>query len=381
MARLRSVVLPAGKGQRVLLIVNINYCDCITDGLSVSLGVSTLVGITNLDIVYQKYESGQNNDSGKIIESCKVSDKRKGQLGLVMRRNLDIGTLRTFITVVEMAGVTRAANKLHLTQSAVSMQLKRLEELVGISLLTRDSRGMCATTEGMQLLSYAKKLVQVNDEALGRLLQRAEGGEVRFGVSNDIVEPHVPRILKQFVQNYPQVSVRLFCKHSAKLLERFKAGKLDVIITTELHSGQDCKQLLERDLIWTGAVRGNGWRQDTLPLAFTRLCMFRKPAIESLDAAGISWVDAVDSGNNFDAGAIACAADIGIRADIRGFKPRGMAEVDDTDNRLPNLPTYFLNLYTAEPVGSSNDKVIQEFARLVEDAFTVELEKDQPAPA
>ena len=58
-----------------------------------------------------------------------------------------------------------------------------------------------------------------------------------------------------------------------------------------------------------------------------------------------------------------------------------MAEVDDTDNRLPNLPTYFLNLYTAEPVGSSNDKVIQEFARLVEDAFTVELEKDQPAPA
>ena len=71
-----------------------------------------------------------------------------------------------------MAGVTRAANKLHLTQSAVSMQLKRLEDLVGMPLLVRDTSGMRATTEGEQLLSYAKRLVELNDEALGRLLQR-----------------------------------------------------------------------------------------------------------------------------------------------------------------------------------------------------------------
>jgi len=293
-----------------------------------------------------------------------------------MLRNLDIGTLRTFITVVEMAGVTRAANKLHLTQSAVSMQLKRLEELVGISLLTRDSRGMVPTTEGEQLLSYAKRIVKLNDDTLGRLLQRDHGGEVRFGVPHDIVEPHVPKILKQFVQTYPHASVKLFCKHSANLLERFRAGKLDVIITTELESGAGCKQLLERDLVWTGASHGRAWRQEPLPLAFTRICMFRKPAIAALDLAGISWIDAVDSGNNFDSGAIACAADLGIRADIRGFKARGMAEVNDTDDRLPKLPTYFVNLYTAEPVGGTNDKVIQEFGRLIDDAFAQELEND-----
>jgi len=294
-----------------------------------------------------------------------------------MLRNLDISTLRTFITVVDMAGVTRAANKLHLTQSAVSMQLKRLEDLVGMSLLVRDTSGMRATTEGEQLLSYAKRLVELNDEALGRLLQRNDGGEVRFGVPNDIVEPHIPQILKQFVQTYPRASVRLFCKHTAKLQERFRAGKLDVIITTELDTGTGCRQLLERDLVWTGASHGRAWRQDPLPLAFTRICVFRKPAIAALDAAGISWVDAVDSGNNHDSGAVACAADLGIRADIRGFKARGMAEVDDTENRLPKLPTYFVNLYTAESVGGANDKVIQEFARLIEDAFADELEKDR----
>ena len=293
-----------------------------------------------------------------------------------MPRNLDIGILRTFITVVEMAGVTKAANKLHLTQSAVSMQLKRLEETLGISLVKRDSRGMRATADGEQLLDNARKLVALNDETLSSLQRRDDGGEVRFGVSNDIVEPHVPGILKQFVQTYPRASVRLFCKHSAKLLDRFRAGKLDVIITTELETSPGGKKLLERDLVWTGAIHGRAWRQEPLPLAFTRICMFRKPAIAALEAAGISWVNAVDSGNNFDSGAIACAADLGIRADIRGFKAPGMAEVIDTDNRLPRLPTYFVNLYAAQRVGAANDKVIQEFTRLIENAFTVELEQE-----
>lgn len=291
-----------------------------------------------------------------------------------MLRNLDIATLRTFITVVEMAGVTRAANKLHLTQSAASMQLKRLEEMVGLTLLTRDSRGMCVTTEGEQLLVAARKLVAMNDETFGQLMQRSDAGEVRFGLTPDIVHPHVPGILKQFVQTYPRASVRLFCKHSSKLLERFKAGKLDVLITTELATGAGGKKLLERDLVWTGAIQGRAWRCDPLPLAFTRICMFREPAIAALDAAGISWVNAVDSGNNFDSGAIACAADLGIRADIGGFTAAGMAEVMDIDNRLPRLPSYCVNLYSAKRVGATNDTVIQEFTRLIESAFAMELE-------
>jgi len=214
-----------------------------------------------------------------------------------MARNFDIGTLRSFITVVELAGVTRAANKLHLTQSTVSMQLKRLEELVGLSLLTRNYSGMCTTPDGEHFLSYARRLVELNDEALGRLPQRAEGGVVRFGVSPDIVEPHVRRILKQFVQAYPRVSVRLFCKHSVKLLERFNAGKLDVIITTEKSSSTACTVLLERDLVWTGAIDGKAWRLDPLPLTFTRICMFRKTSIFMFRALSKSTMWTIDCPN------------------------------------------------------------------------------------
>lgn len=292
-----------------------------------------------------------------------------------MIRNFDIGTLRAFIAVVEMAGVTRAANKLHLTQSAVSMQLKRLEEMVGLSLLTRDHRGMRTTADGEQFLSYARRLVDLNDQTLNGLPKRSDGGEVRFGVSPDIIEPHIPGILKQFVQAYPRASVRLFCKHSTRLLERFYAGKLDIIITTEPNSGSDCVKLLERDLVWTGAINGIAWREDPLPLTFTRICMFRKPTIAALDSAGISWVDAVDSGNNLVAEALACVADLGVKADIRGFKAPGMEEVNDVDNRLPGLPNYFINLYTARGADAPNDKVIQDFAQLIETAFALEAEK------
>lgn len=291
-----------------------------------------------------------------------------------MTRNLDVATLRTFITVVDTRGVTRASNKLHMTQSAVSMQLKRLEETMGCVLLTRNNSGMCPTADGEQLLSYARRLVAINDEAVERLLQRDEGGEVRFGVPPDVVEPHVPGILKRFVKTFPQASVRLFCKHSADLLDRFRSGKLDVIITTEQNTHPGCTMLLERDLVWTGAVQGRAWMQDPLPLAFTRISRFRSSAIAVLDDAGISWVNALDSGNNTYSATVACAADLGIRADIQGFKAPGMQEVADTDNRLPKLPTYFVNLYVTDSAGTANDAAILELARLIEREFSVSVQ-------
>jgi DNA-binding transcriptional LysR family regulator len=286
-----------------------------------------------------------------------------------MTRNLDVATLRTFITVVDTRGVTRASNKLHMTQSAVSMQLKRLEETMGCALLKRNSSGMCPTAAGEQLLSYARRLVRLNDEAVERLLQRDEVAEVRFGVPPDVVEPHVPGILKRFVQRYPHASVRLFCKHSADLLDRFRRGKLDVIITTEQNTHPACRQLLQRDLVWTGAVNGRAWLQDPLPLAFTRISMFKASAIAALDAAGIAWVNALDSGNNTYSATVACAADLGIRADIQGFEASGMQEVNDPGQRLPALPTYFVNLYVAEPAGTSSDAAFLDLAHMIEAQF------------
>ena len=283
-----------------------------------------------------------------------------------MLRNFDIGTLRTLVTVVDLAGVTKAANQLNLTQSTVSMQLKRLEETIGMPLVVRDGRSMSATQQGEQLVSYARKLVAMNDEAVDRLINRDSGGELRSGVPHDIIEPHIPAILKQFVHAFPGVSVSLVVDNTRTLLPKFEAGLIDVVLTTELEASVGATLLLERDLVWTGAIDGRAWMQDPLPLGLTENCVFRKPVIAALDEAGIRWVDALGLGQNYDSGSVACAADLGIRADIDGFRPPGMGPVSDTFGRLPKLPRYRMNMYISD---GPNREIADVFSRLIRKAF------------
>ena len=111
-------------------------------------------------------------------------------------RNLDITTLRSFVAVADSGGVTRAAGFLHLTQSAVSMQLKRLEEMLGLSLLDRSGRGIALTASGEQLLVYARRMIALNDEVIGKLTDQAFEGQLTLGVPHDVVYPAVPQVLK-----------------------------------------------------------------------------------------------------------------------------------------------------------------------------------------
>ena len=127
-------------------------------------------------------------------------------------RNLDMTTLRSFVAVADSGGVTRAAGFLHLTQSAVSMQLKRLEELLAVDLFDRSGRSIALTAEGEQLLVFARRMLALNDEAVRRLTDQAYEGEITLGVPHDIVYPAIPRVLKQFhalVPPQPQIHAGL----------------------------------------------------------------------------------------------------------------------------------------------------------------------------
>lgn len=266
-----------------------------------------------------------------------------------MQRNLDIGTLRALVTVVDMAGVIRAANKLHLTQSTVSMQIKRLEETLGVTLLQRDGRTVKPTRKGEQLVKYAKKLVAINDETIDRLTNIDHNGELRFGVPMDLAAAYIPEILKRFVHDYPQVTLSLTIDNTNILHEKFLAGKLDLIFTTEFEIGPKGQNLLCTDLVWTGAVGGKAWLKDPIPLAFTPECVFNSPAVTALESVGIGWVDALQDINySFDSSSIAVAADLAIRADIGGFIAPGTEQIIDEENRLPVLPRYQVNAYVTD---------------------------------
>ncbi len=126
-----------------------------------------------------------------------------------MPRNLDLTALRSFVAVADAGGVTRAAGFLNLTQSAVSMQIKRLEETLDLALLDRSARRVALTAAGEQLLGYARWMLALNDEVFGRLTHDDFEGEVVLGVPHDIVYPAIPQVLQRFSAEFPRMRVTL----------------------------------------------------------------------------------------------------------------------------------------------------------------------------
>src|SRR5574343_270253 len=157
--------------------------------------------------------------------------------GVMMGRVLDLVALRSFVAVADSGRVTRAAGLLNLTQSAVSMQLKRLEEALDLGLFARAARKLTLTPEGEQLLGFARRMLALNDEALARLTSASFEGEIRLGVPHDIVYPAIPGILKRLAGQYPRVRINLVWSFTLLLKEGFQRGELDVILTTEENPG------------------------------------------------------------------------------------------------------------------------------------------------
>lgn len=280
-------------------------------------------------------------------------------------RNLDVTTLRSFVAVADAGGVTRAAGYLHLTQSAVSMQLKRLEEMLGLQLLDRSGRGVTLTAAGEQMLVYARRMVTLNDEVMERLTDQAYEGEIVLGVPHDIVYPAIPQVLKQFHAAFPRVKVQLLSLYTRGLKEMFDRGECDLILTTENGAGAGAETLCRKPLRWVGAPEGIAWRQRPLKLAFGRLCSFRPKVVEALDASDIPWEVVVETESDRTIEATV-SADLAIHTMIEGTEPPHLVRIDH-GGALPELPEQMINLYC----GPGNAGVVRDaLAGLLRRAFT-----------
>lgn len=262
-----------------------------------------------------------------------------------MPRNLDLTALRSFVTVAETGGVTRAAGQLNLTQSAVSMQLKRLEDALGQPLLDRSGRGIALTAQGEQLLGYGRRMLALNDEVWARMRDEQFEGEILLGVPHDIVYPHIPGVMQRFAAEYPRVRIQLVSSYTLALKKRFARGELDVILTTENSLSEGGETLCNLHLTWVGAPGGTAWRARPLRLAFEDGCIFRGPVQKALDEADIPWEMAVtsDSTRTIDA---SVSADLAVHANLVGNSVPYM-EVIDHGGALPRLPVFNINLYLA----------------------------------
>ncbi|MCP5089170.1 MAG: LysR family transcriptional regulator [Rhodobacteraceae bacterium] len=278
-----------------------------------------------------------------------------------MARNLDMTALRSFVAVAETGGVTRAAGQLHLTQSAVSMQLKRLEESLGQSLLDRSGRSIALTAQGELLLSYGRRLLALNDEVWNRMTDQVYEGELTFGVPHDIVYPHVPNVLKRFAAEYPRVKVSLVSSFTTGLKEMYLSGKADVILTTESGADPGAVKLVDLNLVWHGAKGGSAWKTRPLQLAFVKQCIFRPIMQKALDEAGIDWEMRVESDSAMTVEA-SLSADLAVHASLRGTAPY-LEEVDH-GGTLPELPQFQINMMVAPEANAPLAGKLAEMVRM-----------------
>src|ERR1700741_1672917 len=231
-----------------------------------------------------------------------------------MTAMLDIDQLRTFIAISETGSFTKAAEAVNKTQSAVSMQMKRLEERLERPIFVRDGRASKLTDDGQRLLDYARRIVKLNIETLAAFSDGELSGRVRLGVPDDYADRYLPEIMARFSHSYPAVELSVICEPSVDLLERIDANELDLAIITNCESKRASETFRRERLLWVTSNRHSTHLEERMPLALGRpSCVWRRSAIECLEAGGRPYRVLFTSANS---GAVAAAVLSGLAVSV-----------------------------------------------------------------
>jgi len=222
--------------------------------------------------------------------------------------DLQLDWLRAFVAAVDAGSLTAAGRHVHRSQSALSMQIAKLEQAVGRAVLVRTPRRLDLTAAGRELLGHARRLVALHDEAVQAMRSGALRGRLRVGVPEDYAVPYLAPVLREFAQRHAGVELGLACEQSTLLIPRVQRGEIDIAVVTRDRAGRG-RPLFEEPLAWVGAPRFQAWRATPLPVALyeagsrarraalAALAVYRRPyriVCESSSPAGM--LAAVESG-------------------------------------------------------------------------------------
>ncbi|GAB2178292.1 LysR family transcriptional regulator [Dongia sp. agr-C8] len=204
-----------------------------------------------------------------------------------MPHDLQLDWLRCFVAVVDTGSLSAAAPELYRSQSAVSMQLKKLEQALGHRVLDRGARRMALTREGQALLTYARRILDLHAEAKAAVGEgEALSGRVRLGVPDDYAAKYLTPVLKRFAPRHAQVEIELTCEQSTALIPRVAKGEVDLALV----SRQDARAgtlLFHEPLVWVGSPQFQLWRHDPLPIAvYEETSLARRHAVKALAQQG-----------------------------------------------------------------------------------------------
>jgi DNA-binding transcriptional LysR family regulator len=280
--------------------------------------------------------------------------------------NLDVDLLKTFLAIADNGSFTRAADEVHKTQSAVSMQMKRLEELVGTTLFAKDGRMSRFTQDGERLVDYARRIVAINDEAIFAFAKPDLTGTIKFGTPDDYAERFLPEILARFARTHPMVTVDVECLGSGELFERCKRGEMDLSLVTHSCDILTQEPVRREKLVWVTSTRHHAHMAEVLPLAVSHAgCGWRSMVLRALDGQQRKFRVAYSTPNsNAVNAAVLQGLAVGAIPELC-LRP-GMRILTEKDG-FPSLGTFDIGL--VRKPGKAN-KAIEALARHVTESLS-----------
>jgi DNA-binding transcriptional LysR family regulator len=276
-----------------------------------------------------------------------------------MTTTLDLDQLRTFVAIAESGSFTRAADVVHKTQSAVSMQMRRLEERIGKPIFTRDGRMSKLSEDGERLLGYARRMVRLSDETIAAFDETELTGSVRLGTPDDYADRFLPEILARFARSNPRVEVSVFCEPSLTLMEMARTADIDLAIVTACGE-METEVLRQEPLLWVTSSAHRIEEEEVLPLALSKPpCIWRTAGLDSLAAIGRKYRVLYTSGNST---AISAAVLAGLAVTVvaeSALRP-GMRVLSEAEG-FPRLPSCEIGIVRSwnRPTSALVDKLAE----------------------
>ncbi len=288
--------------------------------------------------------------------------------GLVTNTPLiELDLLKTLVAISETGNFSAAAERVGRTPSAVSMQVKRLEEIVGQSVFDRGPRAVSLTVAGEKLLAHGRKLLAENRQIMAQFASPDMVGEVRLGMFDDVAERYMPGILRQFNDHWPGISILTRIENSKELAGQVMAGKLDVAIisaTSSYFDNMPVEKLATEDIVWAGLKGGAAGRCRPLPVtSWEDCCVFDSKAAAALENHGIPYVKKVNSATTTGQ-KLAMMADFAVGPLARASLDERIVDVG-TANGLPPIGSYVIGLIVADKPITRPMQTLIDHLRLV----------------
>ena len=274
-----------------------------------------------------------------------------------MRNDLDTELLRTLVAIADTGSFAEAAGSVHRTQSAVSMQMKRLEAVVGQPLFEKRGRRTLPNAGGRDLVRHARQILALQDEALAAFRDPGLHGEVRMGACDDYVLSFVPPILARYAERHPRVHVRLDARSSTALVAAAAAGEIDIALVNVVDEAVRHEKLTSEPLVWVASPAHSSHELDPLPLAVENDCVWGRWAHDALDRIGRPYRSAYSAFNNSGLAAIV-EAGLAVSVMSASSVPASLRVLGEADG-FPALPITSMGMVVrGGPLSAAADAMV-----------------------